>query len=394
MQFLYRSISPEGHKQSGMVEASSLVEARRLINAKGETLLDLRATDQKRRFQLEKSNAPTIQLTGRFAGELAPLLNAGAPLRQALSILSEGTGKTSSMARDLADGIDRGERLSSLITAQGGSAILLGRFIEAGEKGAGLAIMCERAASFLNTRAQAAEKIRSVLAYPIFVLLLAFAAAMVIILFVAPALAPALAESENGGLIRGMADFGQWLNTNSIVLLIGWAGLIAALYVLRKPLGLNERSQSLIGYIPGIRVIREDLSAGPAAEVLGALIEAGTPVADALDTASNLATYPASQAFKSTAERIRDGMPVGSAFSKASGLPLEILRLAQLGERTGGLGPSLAEAGRLCQARALASISRSATIAGPALVVIIGGLVAVMMLLVLSGLTSIGEGAL
>ena len=393
-QFLYRSVLPSGKKQSGLIEAGSLSEARRLVHERGEILLDLRESAEKQRFKLERQTGLSLRVTAQFAGELAPLLKAGAPLRKALEIMAEGDGKTARMARSYADGIDRGERLSQLILNNSGQAVLLGRFIEAGEKGAGLAIMADKAANFLNARADSTEKIRGALAYPVFVLLLAVMAMLVIVLFVAPALAPALSETDGASLIKTMAAFGNWVTTNSTIIMLVLAASIAGFYLFRNTLGLSERLARIMDRAPWIGPIRKDLSAGPAADVLGALIEAGTPVADALDTAASLAAYPSKQAFSESAERIRDGTTVGEALSTANALPSEISRLALLGEQTGGLGQSLSEAGRLCQARALQKISRAAAVAGPALVVIIGGLVAAMMLLVLSGLTSIGEGAL
>lgn len=393
-QFLYRSILPTGEKQSGLIEAGSIEAARRLIFERGETLLDLRASAERQRFRLERTTSPNLRVTGQFASELSPLLRAGAPLRKALTIMSEGAGKTTEMAKRYGEGIDNGKRLSDVILADGGQAVLLGRFIEAGEKGAGLSTMCEKASSFLNARAEASEKIRSALAYPIFVLVLALAAMLVIILFVAPALAPALSESDNASLIKTMASLGEWIIANNTAILLTLATLVASLYLLRQRLGLSKRFGRVLDKLPLVRSIRSDLSSGPAADVLGALISAGTPVADALDTAASLTSNPAKQAFSSSAERIRDGSPVGEALAQADALPSEIRRLAALGEQTGGLGESLSEAGRLCQARALQKIGRAAAIAGPVLVILIGGLVAAMMLLVLSGLTSIGEGAL
>ena len=191
-----------------------------------------------------------------------------------------------------------------------------------------------------------------------------------------------------------MARLGNWLQGHASILLISLAALGGAGYFLRHRLGISQFISGLVDKVPFIRKTRADLAAGPASEVLAALIEADTPIAEALEISAGIAVNPAKRAFASAAECIRDGATVGASLGAQTSLPIEIRLLASIGEVSGALGKSFAEAGQLCQARALRRISSAAAIAGPALVVIIGGVIAAMMILVLTGLTSIGEAAL
>ncbi|MEO1016020.1 MAG: type II secretion system F family protein [Pseudomonadota bacterium] len=392
--FLYRALDPNGRKRSGEIEASDLAAARFALSQRGETVVDLRVADQALRFQLERSRGLSVRVAAAFATELAALLKAGAPLRRALDILGEGRTLTAALARDLAEGVDQGQWLSRLLESRGGAGPLLARFVEAGEAGAGMSEMCAKAGGFLKARADVADQVRGALAYPLFVILLAVAAVLVIVLVVAPALAPALEQSESAALVLGLASMGRWLSANASVLLACAAGILGVVFLLRGRLRLEWLFSTAANAVPLVRDSRRDFSGGAAAEVLAALIDAGTPVADALDVASGLAGGPVGAALRDAAERIRDGSPASEAIGAVDDLPLEVRRLAQLGEASGSLGLGLAEAGRLCRARALRRVERASAVAGPALVVTVGGIVSGLMILVLTSLTSIGEGAL
>lgn len=64
--------------------------------------------------------------------------------------------------------------------------------------------------------------------------------------------------------------------------------------------------------------------------------------------------------------------------------------MAMIGEQTGGLGDLLARAGALEVETSARRIDRFAKAAGPALIILLGGVVGLLMSAVFSGLASIG----
>ena len=95
-------------------------------------------------------------------------------------------------------------------------------------------------AAFLNARSEALTKIRGALSYPIFIFTLAFIAAIVITLYVAPALAPTMEESGSAGAILFLAQIGTWLKANATFILLGLAALILLLFWASKNAGLKD----------------------------------------------------------------------------------------------------------------------------------------------------------
>ena len=91
---------------------------------------------------------------------------------------------------------------------------------------------------------------------------------------------------------------------------------------------------------------------------------------------------------------VRQGRSLSDALGKVPGLPPSIVRLTAIGEASGGLGAMLARAGKLEEEAALRRIETLGRLIGPALIVALGGLIGLLMAGLLSGLTSIGDGAL
>lgn len=393
-QYLYTALGPNGQKRQGMLEAISEADASRQLSAAGDRVLSLRERGTRAWFKLEHSQDIKAEAAADFALELAGLLSAGAPLSQALSILTEGRGTSARLAMELLRELDQGGSLSAGLNKAGDGAAVLAPFAEAGEAGAGLEAMLERGGQFLKARREALQKVRSALAYPVFILCLALIAITVITVFVAPALAPTFEGTGDGGLILFLAGIGAAISDNSSFVLIGAAvSVLGSFLLLRTPAVQSALSQLLIK-MPLIGVLKRDLDAGQALSVLAALLRTGRSVESALTLSGVIAGTSTKKAFDRIALRLRDGVPLARAFSDETALPLEAKRLAALGEQSSALPKAMQQAGEICLARAMRRIDQTSAALGPFLVISLGVSVSLLMLNVLGSLSSIGGAAL
>ena len=137
------------------------------------------------------------------------------------------------------------------------------------------------------------------------------------------------------------------------------------------------------------------LTYGGFAVSLGHMLGAGAPMADALRLAVRAVRSPgARRRLEPVIANVRQGRSLSDALGKVPGLPPSIVRLTAIGEASGGLGAMLARAGKLEEEAALRRIETLGRLIGPALIVALGGLIGLLMAGLLSGLTSIGDGAL
>ncbi len=390
--FKYTGMQKSGKKVSGQLEAENISHAKQLIRSKDLYIVDLSPSKKREFFKFERDISPKPNEVSIFAIELAGLLKAGAPLRKALEIQSKGQGTQADMAKNVSITIDNGGKLSEGIKELGPSAQILAEFTSAGESGAGLDVLLQNGGEFIRSRQEALSKIKNALAYPIFILFLAIISISILIIYVAPALAPAL--EENGGqsnFILTMAKAGDWFQNHSAILLSGLAGaILISFFILRRPqskLFIN----SLMWRMPLIGKILQDLDVGQSCEVLSALIESGRPIDIALEYASAVSGPTLSKSYSQMSLKIRDGALMSSAFEQETNLPIEVKRLALLGEQTSALGLSVKQAGSLCYDRAMQKIDRFSAVIGPFLVISMGIGIAILMLNVLGSISQIGD---
>ncbi|MEO1407304.1 MAG: type II secretion system F family protein, partial [Pseudomonadota bacterium] len=271
---------------------------------------------------------------------------------------------------------------------------LLHRLKQTPPTGAGLETMLEAGGRFLSARSEALRKTRSALAYPMFISALAVAALIIMIVYVAPTLAPTLEDSDSNAFILKLAAVGSWFQNNSALVLMGAACVLGCGMLLGK-FGFGQTiKQSLVYRVPILGSVNRDLSVGQALEVTAALLESGRPLSSALEFAGNASSATMAGVFHSIADRLRDGCLASVAFEEAEMLPVEVRRLAKLGETSGAFSKALRQAGRICHQRAMRRLDRLSALAGPVLVIGIGGMVAGLMLTVLGSLSGIGGGAL
>lgn len=395
MLYRYVSITSSGTRITGKVEARDADEAKRFVSDAGEYLIELNEASRRNWLSFERDRADvSLETASVFAIELATLVEAGAPLRKALEIQSDGNSKVSRLAALCIKQLDNGGSLSSALRQAGGSAGLLAEFAAAGETGAGLGPMLETGGEFLRARAEAMARIRSAMSYPFFIGLLSVIALIVVMVYVAPALAPAIDEAEGAGLILKLADAGNWIQANGSLLLLGGAASLAGLFLILRGQRTKERLNALGWSLPLIGPIAKNLDVGQACAVMSALLKSGRSLENALQFAGAASSPRIAKSFADISDRLRDGQIASLAFAEDTALPGEVRRLAALGESSSAFPEAMQQAGRICHDRAMRQLERVSALAGPVLVIGMGGMIAGLMLTVLGSLSTIGGSAL
>ena len=393
-QFRYISLGSDGTRKSGRLEAADEAGARRIISASGDLLVELRDASRRSWLRLERRTDVPPAIAADFALELSGLLRAGAPVRRALDIQSGTPGGAGKLAGAVLTHIENGGSLSAGLRQAGGSAVMLAEFAAAGEAGAGLDTLMESGGRFLKARTDAISRIRNALAYPAFIALLGLVAVSVITVYVAPALAPTLKGTGQGGFVIGLAGLGAWVQAHMSWLASGLAAtILAAFLILRRPL-VRRRLAAGLWSLPLVGPVARDLDVGQSCAVLAALLAAGRPLESALRFAAAVSGPHLARIYGAISRNIRDGQVAGAAFAAAPGLPAEVRRLALLGEKSSAFASAMRQAGQICHDRALRRIDRLSALAGPVLVIGMGGAIALLMLSVLGTLSGIGDSVL
>jgi general secretion pathway protein F len=125
------------------------------------------------------------------------------------------------------------------------------------------------------------------------------------------------------------------------------------------------------------------------------MLAAGAPMSEALRLAvRSVRSATARARLEPVAQAVRNGQSLSGALEKVKPFPTAIVRLVIVGEESGALGAMLARAGQMEEDAAIRRIEAAGRILGPALIVMLGGMIGLMMAGLLSGVSQLGDAAL
>jgi type II secretory pathway component PulF len=390
-QFAYVALDHAGRRTRGVVCAQTDDAAFKLL--RGDGLSPLRIS--RARSAGASHRRLSDRQTAEFLSNLSALLAAGADMRAALSILT-GHGDQSPeriLARELAVMIGGGTSLEESFSALlGKNGPFVGALLSAGDLPGGL----RRAAEVLQSRTKIKDQLVGALSYPTFVLISTLAALAVILLVVAPALAPLVADagSERPLILGLLIAFSDLIRSNATVVTLALAAALAALFAMAR-LGLLTRSLERACLDGPFSRTSNGLVFGGFAIALGSMLGAGASMSDALHLSiRSVRITSARQRLEPVLQAVRQGTPLSVALLEIPSFPRTIGQMAEVGESTGALGPMLARAGRIEEDSALARIEAAGRVLGPALIVGLGALIGLIMAGLLTGVSQLGQTAL
>jgi type II secretory pathway component PulF len=399
LPFEYVAVDPSGRRVRGQISAPNDRDAFERLKRDGLSPITIKAGGQGRTAEPRgsKTKLSDRDLAALLA-DLAALTGAGADMRSAFAILSARAdgAELKATARALSADIGGGEGLESAFAKHLPARLaFIAALIAAGEASGSLSQGFERAAEILSARLKLRDQFVTVVSYPAFVFASTIAAFSVIVFFVIPSLAPLIEDSPSPpAFLAAMIAFSHFFTANAAWLAGGLAILIVA--------GLAAGSAGLLrgpfeaALLDGpMRRTAGAIVYGGFSVTLGAMLAGGAPMAEALRLATrSVAMTRARSRLEVVAGAVRQGTPLSNALEGVHGFPAAISRLTAVGEATGAMGGMIARAGRLEEERALRRLEQAGRILGPALIVILGAAIGLLMAGLLSGVSQLGQSAL
>jgi type II secretory pathway component PulF len=397
--FDYVAIDVAGRRVKGSLAARDDGLAFEQLKRQGFAPLTIRAARGGGSVRGVTAKGLSDREAAEFLSDLAALLRAGSSLRAALGVVSAKADRpvVRTACRDLLADVSGGAALEQAFArALGRRQAFVPALVAAGEASGDLAGGFERAADMLGSQVRLRDQLVSTLSYPAFVLVTSLIAMAVILLFVIPSLAP-LVEQPGATppmamrVLIGASDFMR--GSGPALSVLAAAGALGLALSVRT--GALGRALDRVALDGPFRRITGALVFGGFALSLGAMLSAGAPMADALRLATRSIRSPAARKrVEPVVQGVRQGARLSDLLARIQGVPPSIVRLAAIGEASGGLGPMLARAGKLEEAGALRRIEAVGRLVGPTLIILLGGLIGLLMGALLSGVTQIGDSAL
>ncbi len=388
--FAWTAVDTAGRTRSGVVSAADETAARAALARRQLIPVELAPAGRA------PATAGPPSGKGRMSGgtlalvtrQLATLVTVS-PLEEALRTLMLQTEKPALRAvlGNVHAGVLEGYRLSDAMGREPRAFPPLYRaMVAAGEGSGALAPILERLADLLERQAEIRGKVVTALVYPAVLAIVALGVIAVLMAFVVPRV---VEQFESLGqqlplltriviaLSEGLRDWG-WL-----ILLLGVLGGLAGAAALRRPT-VRLRFDGAVLKTPVVGRLTRDLHAARMARTLSIMLASGLPVLEGL--AITARTVPNTVLKASTvamAEAVREGGGLSAAMRRADVFPPILVYMTASGESSGRLETLLDRAADYLEREVRTFTAVMLSFLEPAIIVIMGGLVALIVLSIL-----------
>lgn len=258
--------------------------------------------------------------------------------------------------------------------------------VAAGEQSGRLALLLTRLAETLEAQVALRSRLMAALAYPVLLLLVAVGVIIAMLVFVVPGIAEQLTASgaELPWLTRAVLAASEFLHAWGLWLLLAVAlGLGGLLLALRRP-AARARLDAALLRIPGVGPWLAAIEAVRWSRLLGTMVGAGLPLAEALElTAPTLGNAAWREGTEKMAARVRSGASLSAGLPLLPAAPPLLLSLTRSGEASGRLAPLL-DGAAITLDQQVADRSRAVlSLAEPVIIVLMGGIVGLIIVAVL-----------
>jgi len=396
--FNYLTKDSEGNRREGEIRADSLDGAIQKLTSNGQMVISLKETDDTFDFlgpfldeiqlSIEKAkNRVPLSNIVFFTRQLATMFSAGLTLERAIQSLGaeEKHRKFKKVLTSVSENIRKGLNLSeSLARHPGVFNTLFIAMVKAGEVSGNLNEILEQLSSYLENLDDTRRKVKSAMNYPIFMILFLIAMLMVMLLVIIPKFSQVYSQLGAGlpAATRQMIDLSNWFGANIGFLAFMIFLSFSTLWLISKTQRGGFTLDTIKLKIPVFGALIEQSILNKFCKTFGILIGAGVPV---LETTALLRKVVDNRvyakAIDDASDLIRDGYNISTALRRTEVFPSILLQLASTGEDTGELDDLLDRAADYYQKQVDALVERMTTLIEPLLILLVGGIIALMVVL-------------
>lgn len=343
------------------------------------------AITSARKLSLGRRRVP-LPLLLVFAQELAALLRAGLPLLQSLQMLAtrQRDPRFKGHLEQVLERVRSGTELSAAFGELGDALPpLFASSLKAGERTGELEQVLTRFTRYLKLLLDARRKVYTALVYPTLLVGLSVGMLAIMAIYVVPKfeLFYASMDADLPALTRLTMGTGKFLKSN--LLFIVAAGFVAAFAVDRWSrtgpgrLALARFRLSL----PVLGGVFERFALSEYCRSLSTLVAGGLPLVQSLEiSTSSIGNAWIQQKLAPVVPRVREGRSLHQSLAETGVVPQLAVDMVEVGEATGALDTMLANISTFLDEEIETRMARLLSVIEPVLLLVVGGLVAVLLI--------------
>jgi general secretion pathway protein F len=398
--FLYRAADRRGQTVDGVMEAP---DARAVVERlHKEAYYPIRVAPHAERRAWPTLGGGAGRMRARdlttLTQQLATLFEAGMPLDRALGILEElaPNARTKTIVSDVLRSVRGGASLSDALAKHHPRPFsrLYINMVRAGEKGGVLDVTLRRLAEFLEARAQFRDAIATALAYPLVITLVGSAAIVFLLTFVIPRFSSIFADLGQAiplptQILMGISDVVQGYWWAAIIAVFG--GVLAWRVWTGTPEGRLAWDQTVLR-LPIAGPLTLKVETARFARTLGTMLRSGVPVLGAMAVVGDMMTnQQVGRWVERVADTVKRGGTIAAALAEHGRFPSLAVHMVRVGEETGRLEEMLLKVADTFESDVRTDLRRVIGLLEPAIILVMGVLVAFIVVAMLLAIFSIND---
>lgn len=396
--FDYRAHDAQGKTCKGRLEADGARHARQLLRERGlwpRTLLEVRVAaatgKQPRGGRLGAADLALLTL------QLSTLVQAGLPLEEALDAVAKQSArrKVAGLLSAVRSRVMEGHALASAL-GQFPKAFpeLYRATVAAGERSGHLGHVLEQLASYTQARQASRQKIQMALVYPLILMFASLAIVGFLLGYVVPDVVKIFIDSGQPlpWLTQGLIALSSGLRNHFLWVMAALATLSGLWrWSLRQPAWRLRWHRWMLN-TPVIGEVLRAMEAARFASTLAILGKSAVPLVDALEIAAAVIGNLTIRArMVDVARSVREGGTLTRGLELSGDIPPMMLHMIASGERAGELDRMLARAAEQQESSLAARIALVVSLFEPAMLVLMGGVVLLIVMAILLPILSLNQ---
>jgi len=393
--FRFEAVDATGRLLRGELEADTARGARDHLRAQGYTPTAVAASTRPR----DGLGSAGLSATERvlFTRQWATLAQSGMPVDQALAALEEqaDAGRVAKLTRVLRAAVESGEALPDALARFPRAFDPLYRgLVAAGAETGRLPEVLSRLADYLEARQALRQKLSVALIYPLLVTLVALGVIGVLLAYVVPQIVGVYQQSRQAlpWLTRALIATSNTMRDTGWIFALLSALAVAGFAFAYRGGAFRSRVHASLLRTPVVGRLLASLDTARFASTLAILVGSGTPLLRSLDAAADvIRMHPLADAARRAGALVREGVPLARALKEQRRFPPILIHLVANGEQTGRLPPMLERAAEDLERDAETRLAWLAALLQPALIVVMGAIVLVLVLAVMLPIVSMNQ---
>ena len=393
--YKYLGVNTDGKNVDGVVESDNQKTARQKLKQKGiyaTSIIEKSAADVREKKETlnvtigKKVRSSDITMMTR---QFATLVNANIPIVETLDALSEQVEneRLKLILTEAKQKVNEGASIADALSAHSATfSPLYINMIRAGEASGTLGLVLTRLAEYTEKQSVLKNKIVSSMAYPI--LMIAVSIIIIGILFsvVIPKITVVFEDMQTAlpiytVVLIAISNFMR----NNILYVVGAIALAAIIFTryIRTENGRKEWDKTKLK-LPLFGKIIRLTSISQFTRTLSTLHGAGVPLLQALDIVTNVVDNTMiKEALKTAKVDVSEGKSLASTLKKTAQFPPIVIHMVTVGEKTGELEVMLKHVSDSYDMEIETRIQTLTSLLEPAMIIIMGGTVAFIVLSIL-----------